>query len=267
MPRMRALLATLLLLVAAPLARAEQIKVSAAISLQDAITEIAKTYKTGGGGGGDDVSFTFGSSGQLATQIKDGAPADVFISAANKQVDDLENAGFTAPATRRVVVGNTLVLITPAVAKDAPRNFAALANTQYKRIAIGEPKTVPAGDYAMQTLKSLKLDDKLTNRLILATNVRQVLTYVENGDVAAGIVYRTDALQSGTKVRIAATADEKTYEPIVYPGVVIKASKKPAAALKFLDYLKTDAAKKVFTGKGFEVNLPATTPAATAPTK
>ncbi len=125
----------------------------------------------------------------------------------------------------------------------------------FKKIAIGEPKSVPAGDYAMQTLTALKLADGVKDRLVLGSNVRQVLTYVEGGDVAAGIVYLTDAMESGNKVRVVATAEEKTHEPIVYPGVVIKASKKKDAALKFLDYLKTDKSQKTLADKGFNVNV------------
>ncbi len=181
------------------------------------------------------------------------AEADAFISAANKQVDDLTKANLADPATRRVVAGNTLVLITPSVAKDAPTTFAALADTRYKKIAIGDPKTVPAGDYAMQTLTTLKLADSLKDRFVYGTNVRQVLTYVEGGDVAAGIVYSTDAKESGKKVRVVATADEKTHEAIVYPAIVIKASKKQTAVAKFLDFFKTDQAKKTLTDKGFSI--------------
>src|SRR5205814_2358830 len=103
-----------------------------------------------------------------------------------------------------------------------------------KQIAIGEPKTVPAGQYAMQTLKSLGLSDQLKGKLILGANVRQVLAYVERGEVSAGIVYLTDAKQSGDKVKVVATAEESTHEPIVYPGVVLKTSTKTDAAKKFL---------------------------------
>jgi len=260
---MRLLRAFLLSLVFVTVASADEIKVSVAVSLKEAVTEIAHNYKSAGG---DDVVFTFGSSGQLATQIKDGAPVDAFISAANKQVDDLVKADLADPTTRRVVAGNTLVLIIPANATGAsPSAIADLADAKFKKIAIGDPKTVPAGDYAMQTLMALKLADKVSDRLIYGTNVRQVLAYVEDGDVAAGLVYATDAKESGDKVKVVATADEKTHEPIVYPAVVIKGSKKKDATVKFLDYLKSDNSQKVLLDKGFVTNVPAST--STAPAK
>ena len=116
----------------------------------------------------------------------------------------------------------------------------------------------------MQTLTTLKLADTLKDRFVYGTNVRQVLAYVEGGDVAAGLVYATDAKESGDKVRVVATADENTHEPIVYPAVVIKASKKQAAAAKFIDFFKTDQAKKAhLTDKGF--SIPTATPAEPTP--
>jgi molybdate transport system substrate-binding protein len=185
-------------------------------------------------------------------QIKSGADVDVFISAATKQVDELTKDGLVVPRMRRAVASNALVLIVPADAKDAPASFEALGSIAGK-VAVGEPKTVPAGQYAEQVFKSLKLTDKLSNRLVLGTSVRQVLTYVERGEVAAGVVYATDALESGSKVRVVATADAKTHEPIVYPGVVASATKKAAAAGRFLDYLGGDQAVTVLKAKGFVI--------------
>lgn len=239
----------LILLLSANAAHAETIRVAAAISLKEALTEIASAYQAGTG---DKVELVFGSSGQLATQIKSGADVDVFISAAIKQVDDLTKDGLVDTKTRRTVVANALVLIVPADAKDAPDSFEALGSVAGK-VAVGEPKTVPAGQYAEQVLKSLKLTERLAGRIVLGTNVRQVLTYVERGEVVAGVVYATDATESGSKVRVVATADPKTHQPIVYPGVVISATKKSAAAGKFLDHLGGPEATKALRAKGFVV--------------
>jgi molybdate transport system substrate-binding protein len=228
-------------------ARGETIQVSAAISLKEAVTEIAKTYKEKTG---DEVVFAFGSSGQLLTQIKNGAEVDAFISAADKQVDDLEKAGLAEAPTRRIVARNTLVLIVPPGGK-GPESFEALKSVSGK-VAIGEPKTVPAGDYAMQTLTALKLVDSLKDKLVYGANVRQVLIYVERGEVDAGMVYLTDAKESGAKVKVAATADEATHGAIVYPAVVVKGSKHAAGAGRFLDYLATEKAQAVFAAKGFK---------------
>jgi molybdate transport system substrate-binding protein len=121
---------------------AEAVRVAAAISLKDAMTEVAAAYKAEGRG---EVTFTFGSSGQLQAQIEYGAPVDVFVSAAHTQVDELVEARLADRATKRVVAGNRLVLIVPAGAKSAPAGFADLSDPKYRRVAVGEPKSVPAG--------------------------------------------------------------------------------------------------------------------------
>ena len=250
LPSLAVIASTLIVpLLLAGTASAETLRVAAAISLKGALTEIAVSYKAKTGG---DVKLVFGSSGQLATQIKSGAEVDVFISAALKQVDDLAREGLVDAKTRRTVASNTLVLVVPADAKDAPGSFEALGSTTGK-IAIGEPKTVPAGQYAEQVFKALKLTDRLAGRLVLGTNVRQVLTYVERGEVAAGVVYATDALEAGSKVRVVATADAKTHDPIVYPAVVVSATTKAPAAAKFVTYLGGEDASKVLRAKGFVV--------------
>lgn len=245
---MRRFFAFVLILLASTAARATTVRVAVAISLKEAVTEIGKSFESDSG---DKVEFTFGSSGQLQGQIKNGAELDLFISAANKQVDELTHDELVAAETRRVVAGNSLVLVVPADAKDAPSSFEALADPSVKRLATGEPKTVPAGQYTAQVLKKLGLTDKLADRLVYGANVRQVLGYVERGEVTAGIVYLTDAKESGDKVKVVATAAPDTHDPIVYPAVVIKASKQPDAAKRFLDYLGSEKARDVLTAKGF----------------
>jgi molybdate transport system substrate-binding protein len=246
----------LLCLLLAPLAVADSINVAAAISLKESISQIAKSFEADTG---HRVDFTFGASGQLMAQIKTGAPIDAFISAANKQVDDLDQLGLIDRATRRNIVGNALVLIVPADATANLSDFKALAGANIKKLAIGEPKTVPAGQYAQQLLKKLDLEAKLSGRLVYGSNVRQVLDYVVRGEVTAGIVYATDAKEAGDKVKIAAVADPSTHDPIQYPAVVIKGTRKQDVALRFLDYLKTEKAIKTFEAAGF---TPAEPPAA-----
>jgi molybdate transport system substrate-binding protein len=183
-------------------------------------------------------------------QIEEGAPVDVFISAANKQMDALRAEKLIDEATERVIGRGELVLIVPADEKDPPASFADLADPKFKRIAIGEPNSVPAGDYAMQTLKSLHVADAVKDRLQTGANVRQVLNYVERGEVDAGIVYRTDALTS-KKVRIVAVAEESTHKPIEYPAAVIKSSKEHDEAEKFLEFLSSPAGKDMLGRYGF----------------
>ena len=186
----RAFLAAVLITVPAVRAGAvETVRVAAAISLKDALSQIAKDYESQTGA---HVEFTFGSSGQLAAQIKSGAPIDLFISAANQQVDDLVKDGLLQNATRRPVIGNRLVLIAPADNPASVKNFESLASTSVTKIALGEPRSVPAGQYAQQVLNALGLLEKLKEKLVYGSNVRQVLAYVERGEVSAGIVYATD---------------------------------------------------------------------------
>jgi molybdate transport system substrate-binding protein len=244
--------AFLLSLLFATTTLADTLTVSAAISLKEPLTAIAADFTKETG---HDLRLSFGSSGQLFGQIKNGAPVDLFISAASKQIDDLERLDLLVKDSRRTIATNALVLIVPADAKDPPTTFEDLAHPRFRRIAIGDPRTVPAGDYAMQTLASLKLTQKLAPRLVTATNVRQALDYVERNEAAAGIVYLTDA-RSSDKVKIAATAAPSTHQPIVYPAAIMKTTKSPAAARKFLDYLAAEKARKTLADAGFTLNEP-----------
>jgi len=246
---MRALLhVTLCMILAAPLAAGETINVAAAISLKEVVSEAAKGYEAETG---HRVEFTFGASGQLLAQIRNGAPIDAFISAADKQADDLERLGMVENGTRRVVAGNALVLVAPADAPPGLSDFKGLADARVKKLAIGEPRTVPAGQYAVQVLQKLEQEAKLAGRLVYGSNVRQVLDYVRRGEVSAGIVYATDAKEAGDKVKVVAVADASSHDPIRYPAVVIKGSKKRDAAARFLDYLTSEKAKQLFRDKGF----------------
>lgn len=251
----------LLYLALAGSTQAEPIQVAAAISLKESLTEIARAYQAETG---RDVRLTFGASGQLMAQIKAGAPVDVFIPAAPRQLDDLQKAGLIDPATRRDVAANALVLIVPSRSTSELKDFAGLVDPAIKRVAIGEPRTVPAGQYAKDVLSKLGLEPKLAGRLIYGANVRQVLDYVERGEVTAGIVYATDAREAGANVRIIATADGGWHEPIRYPAAVVKASRRSGDATMFLTYLSGEKAQAVLRNSGF---LSPTTPnASTLPT-
>ncbi|MGE5611033.1 MAG: molybdate ABC transporter substrate-binding protein [Bacillota bacterium] len=244
------LFALIIVLLFSTVVVAESITVSAAVSLKEAMDNIARSYEADTS---ERVNFSFGSSGQLMAQIKSGAPVDLFISAAGKQVDDLSALGLVDDTTRRIVAGNALVLIVPANAKRAPSTFKDLTDSRYGRLAIGEPQTVPAGQYAMQVMTTLKLADLVADRVVYGSNVRQVLDYVGRGEVAAGVVYATDAKQPGSKVRIVATADCSWHDPIQYPAVVVKASRRQAAAKRFLNYLSSRKAREILANKGFVV--------------
>jgi molybdate transport system substrate-binding protein len=237
-------------------AAAPTVRISAAISLKDALEEISKQYETDTG---VKVELNLGASGQLMAQIREGAPIDLFISAAQKQVDDLSHSGLIDESSRTIVAKNSLVLIVPIDQKDAVKSFAELSEASVKRIAIGQPRTVPAGEYAMQVLKTLEIDQAVKDRLVFGANVRQVLDYVARGEVEAGIVYKTDALQAAKEVRVVATAKDEDHKPIEYPATIIKGSAHAREAEKFLKYLSGKEAKKSLVDHGFA--LPDESPA------
>jgi molybdate transport system substrate-binding protein len=222
--------------------------ISAAASLKDAIAETEAAYKQSHA----NVEFinNFGSSGTLAAQIDQGAPTDIFLSAASKPMDDLEAKGLIVAGTRRNLLRNTLVLIAPLDSK--LRDFQGLTDASIRLIALGDPASVPAGQYGRQTLAALHLLDTLNAKLVLARDVRQVLTYVETGNADAGLVYATDALAS-SKVRVVATAPETAHDPIVYPAAVVKGSHSEKAARTFVEYLGSAAAQAIFVKHGFTI--------------
>lgn len=222
--------------------------ISVAASLQDAITEIEADYQKSH----EDVAFrnNFGGSGTLAQQIEDGAPTDVFLSASAGPVEQLTKRGLVVAGTRHELLRNTLVLIAPRDSK--LKNFDDLADPSVRVIALGDPSSVPAGRYGRQTLVALNLLKRVEKKLVLAKDVRQVLTYVETGNADAGLVYATDAATSG-RVRVIATAPESSHDPIIYPVVVIRGSREAAAAQSFSDYLEDAAAKTIFEKYGFTI--------------
>jgi molybdate transport system substrate-binding protein len=223
------------------------IQVSAAISLKDALGVLQEMYVKKA----PDVAirFNLASSGMLQKQIEEGAPVDLFISAGKKQMDELAAKGLIVSETRCDLLGNEIVLVVAKEKKGAVRTFEDLAD-HAQSISIGQPETVPAGKYARETLTSLKLWDKLEKRIMFAKDVRQVLAYVESGNVDAGLVYRSDtgSMKSGV---VAAVAPRGSHSPIVYPLALIKDGKNRAAAKRFMDFLKTPEAAKVFAHYNF----------------
>ena len=245
---MRMAIGLLVALCACLPARAEIVRVSAAISLKEALGEVAKNYKQESG---DDVEFNFAASGQLAAQIRNGAPVDVFISAADAQMEDLGKRGMIVDESRRAIAGNRLVLVMPADAKESIKGFEELAEARVKKVAMGDPRTVPAGMYAREVLAALKINKPVEEKAVYAGSVRQALLYVERGEVDAGIVYATDAREAGDKVKVVATADAQWHSPIVYPAAIVKASDRQNAARRFLEHLRTDKPRQILSAHGF----------------
>ncbi|HEY0421048.1 MAG TPA: molybdate ABC transporter substrate-binding protein [Acetobacteraceae bacterium] len=247
MPRRPALaLLALPALFAACAGHPAALTVSVAASLQDGIAEAALGYS------GTPIQFNFGASGALARQIVNGAPVDVFLSAAPGPMDELAAQGLIVRDTRRDLLRNRIVLIA---APDGVHSFDDLAGPRVKTVALGDPASVPAGDYGRQVLTALHLWDRVQPKLVLAKDVRQVLAYVATGNADAGIVYATDARESG-RVRIAAAAPPGTHAPVIYPIAVVKASHNPAAARAFAAYLGGPAARTIFEAHGFTAATP-----------
>lgn len=221
--------------------------VSAAASLKEAMEEIKTNYQQSKPG--VVINYNFGASGALLQQIQQGAPADIFVSAAKKQVDTLDQAGQLVPGTRSILARNRLVLIVPRNITNVT-SFFNLTRNDIRKIAIGEPRSVPAGQYAEQVLKQLKIYDKIKPKFVFANNVRQVLAAVESGNADAGLVYRTDAAISN-KVKTVVSASETYHSPIIYPMAVLKQSKNQQAAREFVQYLSGDQSKAVLKKYGF----------------
>ncbi|MEI6443980.1 MAG: molybdate ABC transporter substrate-binding protein [Nostocales cyanobacterium ELA583] len=248
-------LATLLLAIGLPILTSSPVVaqsntsllISAAASLKEALEEIKPLYQQSKSN--VNISYNFGSSGALQQQIEQGAPADIFISAAKKQVDALEQKGFLVAGTRNIIAKNRLVLVVPKNVGGIT-SFYSLKDAKVKKIAIGEPRSVPAGQYAQQVLEKLKIWTEVKSKLVFANNVRQVLASVESGNADAGLVYITDAKISN-QVKIVVTADEKYHSPIIYPLAVVKRSKNINAAKEFSQFLSSDQAKMVFKKYGF----------------
>ncbi|HWQ76609.1 MAG TPA: molybdate ABC transporter substrate-binding protein [Syntrophomonas sp.] len=224
--------------------------ISAAASLKDAMEEIKTLYlaekpKT-------TLNITYGGSGALQQQIEQGADVDLFFSAATSNMDTLKSKGLLIDSTVRDLLGNQLVLVVPNDSTLKISSFADVTNAEVAKIALGEPATVPAGKYAEQVFTYLKNYDQVKAKAVYASDVRQVLNWVETGNVDAGVVYLTDAKISD-KVKIVATASAESHKAIVYPAALIKTTNNYTASRDFLNFLTSAKAKAVFDKYGFNV--------------
>lgn len=225
--------------------------VAAASSLTDVLSEIKSQYAVVH----PDVElvFTFASSGSLQTQIEEGSPVDVFISASQKQIDVLDTKNLILTGSIKNILTNELVLIIPGNHKTMIDHFSDLTSSDIFKVACGDPASVPAGLYAQQVFESLGISEDLSEKLILATDVRQVLAWVETGDVDAGLVYASDAMSSND-VRVVCNAPADSHRPIVYPAAIIRSSIHLDAARDWMDFLSSETAVATFTRFGFKVS-------------
>ena len=225
-----------------------EIIVSAAASLTDALQELQAAFEDGHPA--VTIKFNFGSSGALQQQIEQGAPADVFIPAAGGPMDALVRKNLVEQSAVQTLATNKVVLIRGKTAGDGVGTWDDLKSDKVKRIALGNPDHVPAGQYARAVLEKLNLWSAVQQRLVLGEDVRSVLHYVESGEVQAGIVYSTDAAAS-QKVVVVAEAPPGSHAPVIYPMAVLKDSGHPAQARAFADYLASEKAKQILSKYGF----------------
>ena len=227
-----------------------EVYILAAASMTDAIKEIGANYEKEHPN--IKLMYNFASSGALQTQIEQGAPADVFISAAEKQMNNLEDKNLIDKSTRKDLLENQVVLIVPKDSDIKINDFQDLATDKVAKIALGEPKSVPVGQYSEDIFKNLNILDKVKAKAVYASDVRQVLSWVETGEVDCGIVYATDAAISD-KVKILMNAPANTHKPIVYPIAMVNTTKNAEVAKDFINYLSEDKQKEILTKYGFTV--------------
>jgi molybdate transport system substrate-binding protein len=229
---------------------AREITVSAAISLKNAFEEIGKIVEEKHPG--TKVRFNFGASGDLARQIEAGAPVDVFASAAQKDMDDIDQKGLITSGTRMNFAGNSVVLVKSGMSQIRMELFEDLRKAEVKRIVIANPKSVPAGRYAKEVLKYLNLWEAAKNKLVFAEHARQALDYVARNEVDAAIVYSTDAMIRPKEVRIVTKTPDKSHQPIVYPIGSVKGSKNQPLVKEFVTLVLSTAGNNLLKKYGFE---------------
>jgi molybdate transport system substrate-binding protein len=241
-------LVTLALLAAAWGCPAADVTVSAAASLRDAFTDIARAFEQRNKP--HRVLLNTGASGQLLQQISRGAPVDVFASADQDTMDKAQRQGLLVAGTRVNFVGNRLVLAVTQDMASPPKSLDELGRADIQRIAIGTPESVPAGRYAKAALDAAGQWQRLSQRLVNTQNVRQALDYVARGEVDAGFVYATDAQLLSARVRVA--FEVPTAEPIVYPIAVIKGGGNERLGQTFVAYVRGDEARAILRKYGFD---------------
>jgi molybdate transport system substrate-binding protein len=229
--------------------RAAEITVFAAASLTDSLKVIAAGYEKESG---DKMVFNLGASSTLERQIEAGAPADIFFSADEAKMDALEKKGLIDPTTRKSRLGNSLVVVVASDNTLTIGSASDLTNSAITKLALADPKAVPAGVYAKAWLVKQQLWTAIEPKVIPTENVRAALAAVESGNVDAGVVYKTDAGIS-KKVKVAYEVPAADVPVISYPMALVKEAPQPEAAKKFLNYLDSSEAGDIFKKFGFQL--------------
>lgn len=226
-----------------------ELNVSAAMGLKNVLLDIQKAYESSHPN--IKIVYNLAASGVLQTQIEQGSTTDIFISAAPKQIDELSKKDLIEPGSYKNLAANKLVLIVPKDSKLKIDNFKDLTQSTITHYGLGDPATVPAGQYGIEVLKNLGIWNDVQDKAILAKDVKTILSYVETGNAEAGIVFSTVAITSD-KIKIVTDAPKDSHQPIIFPRAILKTSKNKEAAQEFLDYLDSPAGAKVLQQYGFQ---------------
>jgi molybdate transport system substrate-binding protein len=225
----------------------DRLLVSVAISLEPAFREIVDAWRERHPRPGIDLNA--GGSALLMQQIRRGAPVDLFVSASPDEVERLEGEGLLLPGSRRTIASNRLTIVV-AAGREPPRDPAELSGAEWDRIAVGNPRTAPIGRYAERVLVATGCRDAVRSRLVLAENARQVLDYVLRGEVAAGIVYRTDALLFPDRLAHGPALDPGPAAP-VYEAAIPRDSARRQSAVELLELIESDVGRRILSRHGF----------------
>lgn len=225
----------------------QELIVSAAASLTNALGEVGKRFETANPG--LKVILNFAASGALLQQIEQGAPVDVFASADQKTMDQAKEKNLILDESRKDFVSNALVLIVPKGSSIPIKSVHDLGAKEVARVALGNPETVPAGRYTREALTNEGLWETLTPKFICGDSVRQVLDYVSRGEVDAGFVFATDAATAGEKVRVVAGMEK--HKPIVYPIAIVAATQKKELSGRFVNFALSREAQDILSNFGF----------------
>jgi len=223
--------------------------VGAAMSLRDVTVDLAAAYQAINPN--VTLTFTYASSGALQNQIMEGAPIDVFMSAAMLQMRNLEERGLIHGQSRNVVT-NRVALIVPAGSTAGIRGFADVTDDSVRLIGLGDPVAMPIGTFAYNIFTALGIAEEVYQKAVLASEVRQLLTWVELGEVDAGVVFMTDAITTD-RVRVVEVADAALHTPSINPAGVIAGRPHTQEAQRFVDFLFTSEARAIFEAHGFSM--------------
>ncbi|MDE6014913.1 MAG: molybdate ABC transporter substrate-binding protein [Acetatifactor sp.] len=225
-----------------------ELTVLAAASLTDVCNEIGERYEAEHEN--VKLNFSYGSSGALQTQIEEGAPADIFMSAAMKQMTALDEEGLMDSDSIIQLLENKIVLVVPAGSDTDLSSFEEVVTDKVSMIGLGEPESVPVGQYSEEVFTTLNLLDAVKAKANYGSDVRTVLSWVETGEVDCGIVYATDAYTT-EQVKIVAEAPEGSCKRVIYPAGVVKNSAHTEEAAAFVEYLQTEEILALFESYGF----------------